>query len=173
MKGLTARQIRKSIARASEGYERPTRRVLFPVKFRHPRLYDDYTDFEDVKEHSGVYIIYCLGRPRTPQTRYTRILYIGRGWVGGRLLYHKLNKRGLAAFARQHTVKFTFCPLHNVDAEFVVEGILLNEHHRLVGAKPYFTKNKGSKTLHHWHDVMSMRPGPKRILKKYGAKLKS
>ena len=169
MRRLTGKQVRRLIAQATEGYRELSRRLLVIMKFRNPRIYDDDTDFDDVKEESGVYIIYCCEHRRTPKTRVSRILYIGRGWVGSRLLWHKLTRRGLEKFAREHTVKFAFCPIHDETWEFILEGILLNEHDRLLGCLPYFNINRGSKTLLGWHDVLTMRPGPKRILNKYGA----
>ena len=169
MTRLTPRKIRKLIANATDGHRELSGRVKFPVKLRNPRLYDDYTDFDDVKDESGVYIIYCRERRPTPKTRGSRILYVGRGWVGGRLLWHKLNKRGLAKFAREHTVKFAFCPLDDEDLEFILEGILLNEHDRIFECLPYYNKNRGSKTLLRWHDVLALTPGPMAILNKYGA----
>jgi hypothetical protein len=169
MKGFTSHQLRKLIARASDGDRELTRRVLVTVKFSNPRLYDDYTDFDHVKDESGVYIIYCCERRRTPKTRDSRILYISRGWIGTELKHHKNTKRALDRFAAEHTVKYAYCALLDVDAEFILEGILLNEHDCLFGDLPYFNTNRGSRTLYGWHDVITMQPGPKRILNKYGA----
>lgn len=169
MRVPTSRQLRKLMANASGGYGDTTRRVRVTVKFSNPRLYDDYTDFDHVKDESGVYIIYCCESRRTPKTRASRILYIGRGWIGTELKHHKSTKRALDRFAAEHTVKYAYCALLDVDAEFVLEGILLNEHDYLFGSLPYFNTNRGSSTLLGWHDVISMQPGPKRILNKYGA----
>jgi len=169
MRELTSHQLRKLIARASDGDRELNRRLLVTVKFSNPRLYDDYTNFGHVKDESGVYIIYCCERRSTPKTRDSRILYIGRGWIGTELKHHKNTKSALDRFAADHLVKYAYCALLDVDAEFMLEGILLNEHDNLFGALPYFNINRGSSTLLGWHDVMSMQPGPKRILNKYGA----
>ncbi|MBM4043094.1 MAG: hypothetical protein FJ290_31780 [Planctomycetes bacterium] len=169
MTKLTPKRLRRLIASASEGYREQTRRAGLPLKFSNPRLYDDFTDFDNVRDESGVYIIYCTEQRRTPQTRDSRILYIGRGWIGAELLHNKNTKRALDRFAAGHTVKYTFCSLHDVDLEFVVEGVLLNEHRDLFGCLPSFNKKGGSSTLLGWHDVISLQPGPRRILHKYGA----
>jgi len=168
MTKLTFGKIRKLIAKASAGDRELSRRIRFPIKFSNPRLYDDWTDFDHVRDESGVYIIYCCERRRTPKTRGSRILYIGRGWIGQELKHHKTTKRALDSFAREHTVKYAYCSLLDVDAEFIVEGILLLEHDYVFGDLPYFNTNHGSRTLYGWHDVISMQPGPKRILNKYG-----
>jgi len=168
MTRVTPKRIRRLIAKAAQGERELSRRVKFPLKFGNPRLYDDWTDFDHVRDDSGVYIIYCPERRRTPKTRDSRILYIGRGWIGDELKHHKRTKRALDKFASEHTVKYTYCPLFDDDAEFVVEGILLIEHDYLFGDLPYFNIRHGSRTLHGWHDVISMQPGPKRILNKYG-----
>ncbi|MBN2464617.1 hypothetical protein JXD38_03205 [candidate division WOR-3 bacterium] len=169
---LTGKLARRLIRQASEGYEVVERRAPVGVKLSNPRLYDERTDFDAVKAVKGVYIIYCSERRRTPKTKETRILYIGRGWIGNRLFYHHTKKRGLGRFAEQHTVKYAFIPIPKSESDwaFVMEGILINEHIRLFGCKPYYNGNAGSSTLLGWHHVMTLKPGPRAILSKYGGR---
>jgi hypothetical protein len=168
-RSLTGKMVRRFIRRAGDRNLDSARRVRVSLRFNNPRLFDELADFGSLNEESGVYVIYCLDRRKTTKTRFSRILYIGRGWVGSRLKSHLESKPGFKRFAAEHTVKFAFVPVFDEDWEFVIEGILLNEHYKLYGCRPHYNGNLGSRSLVAWHDVISLQPGPRRILTKYGA----
>ena len=159
-------KVRRMIQDAKDGYPPPHTVTPLFAKTR-PRLYDDATDFGDLTEQYGVYLIYASQWPRGSRLGASRIQYIGRGHLGRRLRSH-LNKVGLARLSRSAELKFVAFMVEDEQAEFIFESILLNEHEALFDGLPRFNKAHGSTTMLGWRTVLRMSPGPRAILRRYG-----
>jgi hypothetical protein len=163
---MTGKTVRRMIADATMGAS-PNVLVEPSLQRSYPRLYDETTDFGDLKGYFGVYLIYAAQWSRNQNLGASRIQYIGRGHLGMRLNSH-LEKVGLLKLSRQAKLKFIGYWVDDEDFEFVFEAVLLNEHQAVFGALPRFNRAPGSKTVLGWRHVIRMSPGPRTILSKYG-----